>query len=86
MPDFSPHQRKIIDRYYKNHDAIKLQRLSEIATELYLVEGKKRDRLWIQAGEALRSLEIPEPRVALILEKRDPTTLVAVLQEIEKKA
>lgn len=84
MPDHSPYQRKIINRYYKNHDAIKLQRLSEIATELYLVEGKKRDRLWTQVGESLRALEIPESRVTLILEKRDPTALVAILQELEK--
>ncbi len=48
MADYSPHQRKIIDRYYKNYDAIKYQRLAELVTELYLAEGKKRDRYWTQ--------------------------------------
>ncbi len=85
MPDHTPYQRKIIDRYYRNHDAIKLQRLSEIATELYLVEGKKLERLWNQVGESLRSLEIPENRVALVLQARDPTALVSIIQELEKK-
>ena len=47
MPDFSPYQKKIIDRYYQNFDAIKHQQLSELASEIYLAEGeKKKDRLW----------------------------------------
>ncbi len=42
MADHTPYQRKIIERYYKNFDAIKCQRLAELATDLYLAEGKKR--------------------------------------------
>ena len=40
MADHTPYQRKIIERYYKNFDAITFQRLSELATDLYLAEGK----------------------------------------------
>ena len=61
MPDYSPYQKKIIDRYYKNFDAIKHQQLSELATELYLAEGKKKDRLWKRVEEDLRKLEFPDP-------------------------
>jgi hypothetical protein len=83
MPDFTPHQQKIIRRYYKNFDAIKYQRLSELATELYLAEGKKRDRLWTQVEQTLRKLEFPESRITHLLDKRDPALLVGILKELE---
>jgi hypothetical protein len=87
MADYSPYQKKIIDRYYKNFDAIAYQRLSELATELYLAEGaKQKDRLWKRVEDALRKLEFPESRVAHLLEKRDPQLLVAVLKELDRKA
>jgi hypothetical protein len=83
MPDYTPYQRKIIERYYKNLDAIKLQRLSELATELYLADGKKRERLWKQVAETLRRIEFPEPRIEHLIAARDPTLLVGILKEIE---
>lgn len=83
MADFSPYQQKIIKRYYNNFDAIQAQRLSELITDLYLAEGKKRDRLWKQVGEILTRLEFPAARVALLLDKRDPALLAGVLKELE---
>ena len=38
----SKYQQKIIKNYYDNREAISLQRLSELVTELYLAEGKAR--------------------------------------------
>ena len=85
MAEHTPYQRKIIERYYKNLDGITLQRLSELATDLYLAEGKKRDRLWSRVDECLRKLEVPDARIAVLLEKRDPALLVELLKELEKK-
>jgi hypothetical protein len=82
MADFSPYQQKIIKRYYDNFDGIKHQRLSELATELYLAEGKKRERLWGQVEQTLRKLEFPESRITHILAKRDPALVVGVLKEL----
>lgn len=84
MADHTPHQKKIIARYYKNFDAIAFQRLSELATELYLAEGKQRDRLWKRAGEALAKIEFPASRIAHLLEKRDPQLLVGILKELDR--
>jgi hypothetical protein len=84
MSDYTPYQKKIIDRYYKNFDAIKHQQLSELTTELYLAEGKKRIRLWKRVEEMLRKLEFPEPRIVHLLEKKDPALLVGVLKELEQ--
>ena len=85
MAEHTPYQKKIIQRYYRNFDAIKFQQLSEIATELYLAEGKSRDRLWRRVGESLRKLEFPEPRISHLLEKKDPALLVGVLAELENQ-
>ena len=85
MADYTPYQQKIIKRYYQNFDAIQSQRLAELVTELYLAEGKRRDRLWTQVGEALTRLEFPAGRVEHLLRKRDPALLAGVLQELEGK-
>jgi hypothetical protein len=81
--DYSPYQQKIIKRYYRNFDAIKTQRLANLATELYLAEGKTRDRLWKQVGETLTKLEFPASRIEHLLEKRDPALLPGILKELE---
>lgn len=86
MADHSPYQKKIIDRYYRNFDAIKFQRLSELVTDLYLAEGKKRDRIWTQVEAHLKALEVPESRIAHILARRDVALLMPVLKELEAKA
>jgi hypothetical protein len=86
MADYTPYQRKIIERYYKNLDGILLQRLSELATELYLAEGKKRERLWTQVGQSLRKLELPEPRITHLLQARDPALLITILKELGTSA
>jgi hypothetical protein len=83
MADYSPYQQKIIKRYYDNFDEIQHQRLAELATDLYLAEGKKRDRLWNQVAEALTKLKFPESRIAHLLEKRDPALLPGILKELD---
>ena len=85
MADFSPYQSKIVKRYYQNYDAIKAQRLSELVGDLFLADGKKRDRLWQQVGECLTQLEFPESRIDHLLLKRDPALLPGILQELESR-
>lgn len=82
MADYSPYQQKIIKRYYQNFDGIKTQRLSDLVADLYLAEGKKRDRLWGQVKEVLESLEFPASRIEHVLAKRDPAILAEVVKEI----
>lgn len=83
MKDRTPYQQKIIKRYYENFDDIKRSQLAEIVTEVYLAEGKKRDRLWRRVETILRSIEFPQTRIALLMERRDPAYLAEVLKEIE---
>ena len=85
MADLTPYQQKIIKRYYENWDGIKLQQLSELAAEIYLAEGKKRDRLWKRLEDLLRKMEFPETRITHLLEKKDPSHVVGILKELEQK-
>ncbi len=86
MADFSPYQQKIIRRYYDNFDQVGYQRLSELVTEIYLAEGKKRDRLWVQVSDMLAKLKFPQARLDHLLEKKDPAHLALVLKELEPKS
>jgi hypothetical protein len=86
MADYTPYQQKIIKRYYDNFDDIKQQRLSELATELYLAEGKKRERLWKQVAEALTKLDFPQTRIDHLMSKKDPALVVGIVGELQKKS
>ncbi|MEX0977314.1 MAG: hypothetical protein WDZ48_00585 [Pirellulales bacterium] len=80
MAERSKYQDKIIKNYYRNRDAIALQRLGELVTELYLAEGKARERHWKNIVSVLEKLKIPPARIAH-LEKQDNPALVAKLLE-----
>ena len=82
--NYSPFQQQIIKRYYNNLDAIDQTRLSDLAAELYLAEGKKRDRLWKQAGEVMQRLGVPPSRMEHVLKSADPAILAEVVQDIQR--
>lgn len=84
--NYTPHQQKIIKRYYDNFDAIKSQRLSELAADLYLAAGtKKADRLWKQVEELLAKLEFPPARLEHLMKSKDPSLIVGIVRELEGK-
>jgi hypothetical protein len=82
LEDYTRHQQGIIKRYYRNLDKIQVQRLSEMVTELYLAEGKKRDKLWQSAAAAMRKLEVPQVRIDHLSAKEDPALLAALVKEL----
>ena len=53
MAKRSSYQDRVIRNYYQNQDAIMLQRLSDLVSDLYLAEGKARERLWKRVEAAL---------------------------------
>ena len=85
MSNFSKHQQKIIKNYYDNKDAIALQKLSEHVTELYLAEGKARERRWGHIVTALKKLNLPQSRIDHLREKDDPTLLAKLVEELMGK-
>jgi len=85
MADLTPHQQKIVQRYYDNLDAIGLQRLAELVGDLYLAEGKKRQRIWGQIESAMKKLNVPQVRIDH-LKRQDNASLVAdLVKEMQGK-
>lgn len=74
----SKHQEKVIRNYYQNREAIAAQRAQELVTELYLSEGKTRQRHWKSLRLHLESLGVKEAQIEH-LEKQDKPELVAEL-------
>ncbi len=81
--EYTPHQQKIIGRYYENRDQIDHQRLAELVTNLYLAEGKKRTKLWETAEEAMLRLKVPETRVKHVVATDDPAILAEVVNDLQ---
>jgi hypothetical protein len=85
MADFSPYQQKIIKRYYNNQDTIQRQRLAELVTELYLSEGKKRQKVWASIAAAMQKLGVPQSRIDHLLKQDNPALVAEVVKELEAK-
>jgi len=84
--DFSPHQQKIIKRFYQNRDQTDDQRLAELVTELYLAMGtsKKTDKLWKSAEEIMLRLGVPETRIEHVLKQGKADILALVVQDLQQ--
>lgn len=85
MQDRTPHQEKIIRRYYDNRDGIMLQKLAELTTDLYLAEGKKRAQIWKRIAAALHNLGVAAERVEHLVASDNPGLLARFLEENEKR-
>lgn len=82
MPEYSAHQRKIIDRYYTHRDTIMLNKLSELVAELYLADtDKKKDQLWKRVATAMKNLKIPQATADHILAGRSAEQLARHLKD-----
>jgi len=85
MAKRSAYQERVIRNYYKNQDTIMLQRVGDLVTDLYLSEGKSRDRLWKRIAEALTKLEVPEKRIKALVATDDPAKVADLLRQLLSK-
>jgi hypothetical protein len=85
LDDYSPYQQRIIKRYYKNQGPIQLQRLAEMVTELYLAEGKKRERIWTSIVTAMQKLEVPQSRIDHLVKQNNPALVAEIVKELEAR-
>lgn len=84
--NFSPHQQKIIKRYYENRDDLDEQKLAELVTNIYLASGKKLENHWKTAGDVMTRMGVPQARIDNIMGKKDPKVLAMLVEDIQKKA
>ena len=81
--DYSGYQKKVIQRYYDNRDAIDTTRLSEQVTTLYLSEGKKAEKVWDSVEKTLTRMGVKASRVSHIMTSRDPAILAELVKDLE---
>ena len=86
LEDYTRHQQGIIKRYYSNQGGIQLQRLSEQVTELYLAEGKKRERTWKSIVTAMQKLGVPQSRIDHLVAQNDPQLVAKLVTELQGKS
>ncbi len=85
MSDYSPYQQKVIHRYYENLDTISIQKLGGLVADLYLSEGKKRQKLWDRAKAAMENAHVPASRIDAILDSDSPEMLAKLVSELSGK-
>ena len=83
--EYSKHQQKIIKNYYDNRDAISLQRLGELVTDLYLAEGKSRATKWKQASAAMEKLGVGAKQIEHLVEQDNPALLATLVESLMEK-
>jgi hypothetical protein len=86
MADHSKYQQKVIKNYYDNKEAISLQRLGELITDLYLAEGKKRETQWKNIVKAMENLKIPAARIEHLRKSDNPALVAKLLEELMAKS
>ena len=85
MSNFSRYQQNVIRRYYDNREGIALQRAQELVTELYLAEGKKREKHWKNLAGHLESLGVKPAQIAHLIEKDNPELAAKMIQDLINK-
>jgi hypothetical protein len=84
--NYSPHQQKIIKRYYDNQGDLKYQRLAELVGELYLAEGKKKAKAWVDAAAAMVKLGVPQSRIDHLVKQGNPALVAELVKELEGRS
>lgn len=81
MADFTKHQKKIIERYYDNREAIALQKVQEFVTELYLSEGKKRAKYWGLIVGHLEKLGVDKKTIDHLVQQDKPELVASLVKK-----
>ncbi len=80
--DFTPYQQKIIKNYYENKHPLHLQKLAEMVTELFLSEGKKREKVWEKVCQSMKVLGVPESRIKHLKKQDNPELVAQLVKEL----
>lgn len=85
MAERSKYQQNIIRNYYDNRENISLQRAQEIVTELYLSEGKKREKYWKSLEVHLLKLDVKQQTIDHLIAQNDPMQVAKLVEKLGKQ-
>jgi hypothetical protein len=86
MTQRGKYQQRVIKQYYQNREAIALQRAQELVTELYLAEGKARDRHWKNLATHLGSLGVKKQQIEHLVAQDNPELVANLVKKLMEKA
>lgn len=82
MAEYTKYQQKVIKNYYDNKDNIALQRVQELVTDLYLAEGKKREKVWESLESNLGKLNVKADTIAHLKKQNKPELVAQLVQKL----
>ncbi len=81
MENFSRYQQGVIKAYYQNRDNVSFQRVQELLTELYLSEGKKKEKAWESIFSHLEKLSVPPEQIEHLRKQKNPELIAQLIQK-----
>ena len=84
MAERTKFQQNVIRNYYENRDNIALQRAQEIVTDLYLSEGKKRQKYWESLSGHLEKLGVKEAVIKKLIQQDDAQAAAQLITKLGK--
>jgi hypothetical protein len=84
MTERSKYQKSVIRNYYDNRQNIALQRAQEIITEIYLSEGKQRQRHWQNLQTHLLSLGAKQDTIDHLIQQDDPQLVATLVERLSR--
>ncbi len=85
MAKRSKYQQRVIKNYYDNREAIALQRVQELVTELYLSEGKKREKHWVSLANHLEKLGLKQAQIDDLVAQDNPELIANLVKKLMEK-
>ncbi len=81
MENYSRYQQGVIKSFYQNRDNVSFQRVQELLTELYLAEGKKKDKVWESLFGHLEKLSLPREQLEHLRKQKNPELIAQLIQK-----
>lgn len=81
MENYTRYQQGVIKSYYQNRDNVSFQRVQELLTDLYLAEGKKKEKVWESMFNHLEKLGIPPDQLEHLKKQRKPELIAQLIQK-----
>jgi hypothetical protein len=85
MAERTKFQERAIKNFYDNREAIALQRVQELVTELYLSEGKKRDKHWKNVATHLQKLGVAPETIDHLVKQNRPELVANLIEKLMEK-
>ena len=85
MAERTKFQERAIKNFYDNREAIALQRVQELVTELYLSEGKKRDKHWKNVATHLQKLGVAPETIDHLVAQNRPELVAKLIEKLMQK-